>query len=56
VTDVPIADLVLRNAKVVTFAEGTPRAESVAVKDGRVLAVGSDDELPSSRTAPAKLA
>jgi predicted amidohydrolase YtcJ len=45
VSDVPVADLVLRNAKVVTFAEGTPRAESVAVKDGRVLAVGSDEQM-----------
>ena len=44
-SDVPVADLVLRNAKVVTFAASRPRAESIAVKDGRVLAVGSDAEL-----------
>jgi predicted amidohydrolase YtcJ len=43
--DLPVPDLVLRNARVVTFDEAAPRAESVAVKDGRVLAVGSDDEL-----------
>jgi predicted amidohydrolase YtcJ len=51
VSDVPVADLVLRNAKVVTFAEANPRAESVAVRDGRVLAVGSDDELAPLATA-----
>lgn len=44
-SDVPVADLVLRNAKVVTFTASQPRAESIAVKDGRVLAVGSDNEL-----------
>jgi hypothetical protein len=44
-SDMPAPDLVLRNAKVVTFGAGTPRAESVAVRDGRVLAVGSDEEL-----------
>ena len=44
-TDNPVPDLVLRHAKVVTFDEAAPRAESVAVKDGRVLAVGPDDEL-----------
>jgi predicted amidohydrolase YtcJ len=36
VSDVPVADLVLRNAKVVTFTASQPQAESIAVKDGRV--------------------
>jgi predicted amidohydrolase YtcJ len=45
VSDVPVADLVLRNAKVTTFSASQPRAESIAIKDGRVLAVGADDEL-----------
>jgi predicted amidohydrolase YtcJ len=45
VSDVPVADLVLRNAKIATFTASQPRAESIAVKDGRVLAVGTDDEL-----------
>ena len=44
-SDIPVADLVLRNAKIVTFSASRPRAESIAVKDGRVLAVGADDEL-----------
>jgi hypothetical protein len=48
VGEAPVADLVLHNARVVTFAEASPgpgAAQSVAVKDGRVLAVGSDAEL-----------
>jgi predicted amidohydrolase YtcJ len=49
------ADLVLRNAKITTFAGSSslsPTAQSVAIKDGRVLAVGSDAELaPLAATA-----
>jgi predicted amidohydrolase YtcJ len=48
VSDVPVADLVLRNANITTFAGSSslsPTAQSVAIKDGRVLAVGSDAEL-----------
>jgi predicted amidohydrolase YtcJ len=45
VSDVPEADLVLRNAKVATFTASQPQAQSVAIKGGRVLAVGTDDEL-----------
>ena len=44
-SDVLVADLVLRNAKVATFTANHPHAQSVAIKDGRVLAVGTDDEL-----------
>jgi predicted amidohydrolase YtcJ len=48
VSDLPVADLVLHNAKITTFAEPasrSPGAQSIAVKNGRVLAVGSDAEL-----------
>ncbi|HXV65427.1 MAG TPA: amidohydrolase family protein, partial [Vicinamibacteria bacterium] len=41
----PPADLVLRGGKVVTVDDARPEAEAVAVKDGRVLAVGSNDEI-----------
>jgi predicted amidohydrolase YtcJ len=40
-----IADLVLRNGKVVTLDAEESIEESVAVKFGRILAVGSDDEV-----------
>lgn len=35
------ADLVVTNASVLTMDEGNPRAEAIAVKDGRIAAVGS---------------
>jgi len=39
------ADLVLTNGKVVTVDPAHPEAEAVAVRDGRVLAVGSSAEI-----------
>ncbi|KON29413.1 hypothetical protein AC482_06555 [miscellaneous Crenarchaeota group-15 archaeon DG-45] len=39
------ADLVLSNGKIVTVDEGESIAEAVAVKFGRILAVGSNDEI-----------
>lgn len=40
-------DLLLRNGRITTFADGSAPAEaqSVAITGGRILAVGSDDEL-----------
>ena len=40
-----IADLVLHNGKVVTVDATVPDGEAVAVRDGRILAVGSDAEM-----------
>src|SRR5579863_3485538 len=39
----PDADAVVFNAKVYTVEPGAPRAEAFAVKDGRFLAVGSNE-------------
>jgi predicted amidohydrolase YtcJ len=39
------ADMVLHNGTVVTIDEGVPDGSAVAVKDGRILAVGSDQDL-----------
>jgi predicted amidohydrolase YtcJ len=39
------ADLVLHNGKVVTVDEAVPGGEAVAVRDGKILAVGSDAEI-----------
>ena len=39
------ADLVLRGGKVVTVDESNPEGQAIAMKDGRVLAVGSDSEI-----------
>ena len=39
------ADLVLTNANVITLDTAAPRAQAVAIKDERILAVGTDDEM-----------
>lgn len=39
------ADLVLVNGKVVTVDDALPEAQALAVKGGRILAVGSSDEI-----------
>ena len=39
------ADRILRNANVITVDTRAPRAQAVAVKDGRFLAVGSNDDI-----------
>lgn len=39
------ADLVVTNGRVVTMDEALPEAEAVAMKDGRILAVGSAAEM-----------
>jgi predicted amidohydrolase YtcJ len=37
------ADLIVRNARVYTVEPGAPTAQAFAVRDGRIVAVGSDD-------------
>lgn len=39
------ADLVLVNGTVLTLDDGTPRAEGLAIRDGRVVALGSSREM-----------
>lgn len=39
------ADLVLRNGKVVTVDEQMPEAQAIAIKEDRILAVGSDRDI-----------
>ncbi|WP_405452342.1 amidohydrolase [Streptomyces erythrochromogenes] len=47
------ADLVLRNARVFTGDPARPGARAVAVKDGRVLALGDDDHELAGLVGPA---
>lgn len=42
------ADLVISGGPVITMDDQRPRAESVAVRDGRIVRVGSRDELAAS--------
>jgi predicted amidohydrolase YtcJ len=48
----PRADVVLKNGNVYTNREGSPRAEAIAIKDGRIVQVGSTIEVaPYERVA-----
>lgn len=40
-----VADLVLKNGKIVTMDEAKPETQAVAVKGDRILALGSDEEI-----------
>ena len=44
-----VADLLLVNADVVTVDEALPRAEAVAIKGDRILAVGTSEEMSKHR-------
>ncbi len=39
------ADLIVTNARILTMDEGNPEAQALAVRDGRILAVGTDAEI-----------
>ena len=43
----PTADLILKNANVITMEPDAPRAELVAVKGDRIVLVGGNDSLDS---------
>ena len=43
----PNADLILKNANVLTMEPDQPRAELVAVKGDRIIFVGGNDSLDS---------
>jgi predicted amidohydrolase YtcJ len=43
------AELILQNGNVITVDPARPRAEAVAIKDGRILAVGSAEEVAKYR-------
>ncbi|MGE0502638.1 MAG: amidohydrolase [Rhizobiaceae bacterium] len=52
------ADLIVTNARILTMDDGNPRAEAVAVKDGRIVAVGDrasvrDHAGPATKTIDA---
>ena len=51
----PKTDLLLHNARVLTMNPMHPRAGAVAVKDGRILAMGTDAELEHLRGAGTKV-
>lgn len=50
----PTADIIIENARVITMDPGQPRAEAIALKGGRVLAVGSRAEIADIAPAAAR--
>jgi predicted amidohydrolase YtcJ len=44
-----MSDLILTNANVITMDQASPRAQLVVIKDGRILAVGRNEDLGQSR-------
>ncbi|WCM25715.1 amidohydrolase [Sphingomonas sp. QA11] len=46
-----VAELILTNGRVYTVEEGKPWAEAVAIKDGRILAVGTSAEIARRKGA-----
>jgi len=51
----PIAQLILKNAKVITVDSTKPTAELVAIEGDKISLVGDDDELESVKGANAKV-
>ena len=47
----PVTNLILKNANVITMDTRQPKAELVAVKDGKILLVAGNEELESVRGA-----
>jgi predicted amidohydrolase YtcJ len=47
----PAADLILHNARITTLDPAKPQANALAIRDGRVLAVGTDSEVMQHATA-----
>ena len=43
------ADLIVRNARIYTMEPGAPTAQAFAVRDGRIIAVGSNDAVSGLR-------
>ncbi len=51
----PVADLILKNANVITVDPGQPTAELVAIKGDKILLVGGNEILESVRGAKTKV-
>lgn len=50
-----IADIIIENGALITFAGGTGRAEAVALKGGHILAVGSTADIRAHRGAQTRV-
>lgn len=52
----PAADLIVRNARIASLNPAAPWADTMAIKDGRVLAIGSLANIHKSHHGPASVA
>ena len=50
-----MSTLVIRNARITTLDPAQPHAQALAVQDGRIVAVGSDDEIMRGWAAEATI-
>ena len=48
-------EVIYHNGVVLTMDDGLPRAEAVAIRDGRILAVGDDEEVLALRKGPTRV-
>jgi len=48
-------EVIYHNGVVLTMEDGLPRAEAVAVRDGRILAVGDDEDVLALRKRPTRV-
>ena len=46
---VEFADVIYHDGNIITINEAQPRAEALAVKDGKILAIGASDEILSTK-------
>ena len=51
----PVADLILKNVNAITMDSRQPRAELVAIKDGKILLVSSNNDLESVKGVKTKV-
>lgn len=49
-----MSDLILHNGKITTLDAGTPEAEAIVIRDGRVAAIGSDEDILRDALSGAK--
>ncbi|AJP74429.1 amidohydrolase [Sphingomonas hengshuiensis] len=53
--EAPAADLILTNGRIYTVEAGAPWAEAVAIRDGRILAVGTRAEIAARKGAKTRV-
>jgi len=51
----PVADTIYAGGPIVTMNDAAPRAEAIAVKDGRIVAVGTRDEVAKFQASATKV-